>query len=111
MKSLPLDGRAAIITGASEGLGREIARAYVRAGANVLLCARDARLLSEAGNEVRALASATQVVLTEPADVSRPDDVERLIGRALSAFPRSGRQAARRPRFSGAAAIPRCPRA
>ena len=36
-----LAGRNAIITGASQGLGRAIADAYVRAGAGVCLCARD----------------------------------------------------------------------
>ena len=39
----PLEGRNAIITGASQGLGKAIAEHYLRAGANVLLCARVAR--------------------------------------------------------------------
>ena len=38
----PLEGRAALITGANQGLGLAIARAYVAAGASVMLCARDA---------------------------------------------------------------------
>nr|MBP7694320.1 SDR family NAD(P)-dependent oxidoreductase [Anaerolineales bacterium] len=37
-----LTGRAAVITGANQGLGLAIAQAYVRAGASVFLCARDA---------------------------------------------------------------------
>ena len=36
-----LSGRIAIITGANQGLGREISRSYVTAGANVMLCARN----------------------------------------------------------------------
>ena len=36
----PLEGRNAIITGASQGLGKVIAEHFIRAGANVLLCAR-----------------------------------------------------------------------
>ncbi|MBM4428652.1 MAG: SDR family NAD(P)-dependent oxidoreductase, partial [Chloroflexi bacterium] len=36
-----LEGRAAVITGANQGLGEAIARAYVEAGANLFLCARD----------------------------------------------------------------------
>ena len=39
----PLDGRVAVITGASQGLGLAIARACVDAGANVLMCARAMR--------------------------------------------------------------------
>ena len=37
-----------MITGANQGLGRAIAEAYVAAGANVLLCARDEALLDAA---------------------------------------------------------------
>jgi NAD(P)-dependent dehydrogenase (short-subunit alcohol dehydrogenase family) len=43
-----LEGRSALITGASMGLGLAIARAYVRAGANVIVCARDSGPLGEA---------------------------------------------------------------
>ena len=52
--SLSLTGRAAIVTGASEGLGREIARAYVVAGASVLICARDGERLEQALADIRA---------------------------------------------------------
>jgi len=42
-----LAGRRAVITGASQGLGREIAEAYLREGADVVLCARDERAIDE----------------------------------------------------------------
>ena len=48
----PLEGRAALITGANQGLGLAIARAYVNAGASVMLCARDAGMLERARAEV-----------------------------------------------------------
>jgi NAD(P)-dependent dehydrogenase (short-subunit alcohol dehydrogenase family) len=83
----PLKGRAAIITGASQGLGLEIARAYVKAGASLLICARDPTLLAESRREVAALATGGQVVEAEPADVSKPEDVERLAARAFALFP------------------------
>jgi NAD(P)-dependent dehydrogenase (short-subunit alcohol dehydrogenase family) len=83
----PLEGRAAVITGSSQGLGLAIARAYVEAGASVLMCARDTNLLAEGQREVAALADRTQIVDAEPADVSRVDDVERLVQRALARFP------------------------
>ena len=42
---MQLQGRRAVITGANRGLGREIAAHYVKAGASVLLTARDGKLL------------------------------------------------------------------
>jgi NAD(P)-dependent dehydrogenase (short-subunit alcohol dehydrogenase family) len=47
-----LENRNAIITGASRGLGLAIAKAYVKAGASVLLCSRDADALEKARQEV-----------------------------------------------------------
>jgi NAD(P)-dependent dehydrogenase (short-subunit alcohol dehydrogenase family) len=81
-----LAGRAAIITGASEGLGRELARAYVVAGASVLMCARDRRRLDNARLEVAGLAKPPQVVAAIPADVSDPSDVDRLVAHAFNCF-------------------------
>ena len=83
----PLEGRAALITGANRGLGFAIARAYVAAGASVLMCARDDELLERARSEVEALAHAGQQVLARTADVSRRADVERVANAALEAFP------------------------
>jgi len=82
-----LEGRAALVTGANQGLGLAIARAYVEAGASVMMCARDADLLNRARAEVAALASPGQVVLARPADVSRRDQVDELAAATLSAFP------------------------
>jgi len=73
---MTLEGRNAIITGASQGLGLEIARAFVRAGANVVICARDAERLAAAAAELR--------VIAEPADVSIDDDTRRVVARAVA---------------------------
>ncbi|HEX9366564.1 MAG TPA: SDR family oxidoreductase, partial [Vicinamibacterales bacterium] len=84
----PLDGRTALITGANQGLGLAIARAYVTAGASVFLCARDAALLEAARVEVSALATEGQLVRAQRADVSRREDVEALAKAVLDVFPR-----------------------
>ena len=47
-----LDGRAAVVTGASRGLGRRFAGALAKAGAKVALCARDEALLKEVAAEL-----------------------------------------------------------
>jgi NAD(P)-dependent dehydrogenase (short-subunit alcohol dehydrogenase family) len=87
MTRRPLEGRAALVTGANQGLGLAIARAYVEAGASVFLCARNGAMLERARAEVEALASDGQRVLAAPADVSRPHDVDALARAALAAFP------------------------
>jgi NAD(P)-dependent dehydrogenase (short-subunit alcohol dehydrogenase family) len=85
---IPLQGRGAIVTGGTQGLGLEIACAFVRAGASVLLCGRDAARVAEAREAVLAAATPDAVVIAEAADVSNPDDVEALVARALDELPR-----------------------
>jgi NAD(P)-dependent dehydrogenase (short-subunit alcohol dehydrogenase family) len=70
--ALELGGRAAIITGGSRGLGQAIAGAFLRAGASVLIAARDAARLDAARAELSALARPGRQVLAVPADVSTP---------------------------------------
>lgn len=77
-----LDGRCAIVTGASQGLGVAIAEAYVAAGASVMLCARSAGPLDEVGDRLRAAAGLGQRVEVFAADVSKTDDVDALVAAA-----------------------------
>lgn len=85
--TLPLSGRAALVTGANQGLGLAIARAFVDAGASVFLCARDAALLEQAQVDLLSRAAAGQRVLARPADVSREDDVGAVAAAAIAALP------------------------
>ena len=82
-----LEGRAALITGASQGLGREIAAAYLRAGASIAICARDQALLETARAELAAIARPGQQIIALPCDVSKPDQVEKLVAASIAAFP------------------------
>lgn len=81
-----LAGRNAIITGASQGLGRAIAEAYIDAGANVCLCARDSQLIEAVRTELLTHAAAGQRVVAVQADVSKADDVQRVVETALREF-------------------------
>jgi 3-oxoacyl-[acyl-carrier protein] reductase len=81
-----LAGRNAVITGSSQGLGLEIARSFVTAGANVFLCARDPKTLASASAEVAASATNEQRVLSEPCDVSSEKQVQELARRAIDAL-------------------------
>ena len=78
-----LQGRAAIITGASQGLGLEIAMQYVAAGASVIICARDESMLSEAAEVLKRSASHDQVIFHMVADVAESEAVDALIDFAI----------------------------
>lgn len=82
-----LSGRGAIITGANRGLGLAIAQAYVAAGADVLLCARDEKALSAAHAELSKQAKSGQRVLAQAADIASEDDVDRVVQAAVAGLP------------------------
>lgn len=77
-------GKVAIVTGASQGLGLQIARKYASAGANLMLCARNADLLEAATHEAAKLAGPGQKIIYQVADVSNESDVERLVTETIA---------------------------
>ena len=77
-----LDGRIALVTGSSRGIGRAIAAALLDAGARVVINGRDAGALATVERELRSRGE----VLAVAADVGQPGDVERLVGAARDAF-------------------------
>ncbi len=84
MSEKRLQGKAALVTGASRGIGLGIARAFAREGASVFLCARGEGALREAARELEA-AGAT--VAYRAADVSDASSGERLVASSLERFP------------------------
>jgi NAD(P)-dependent dehydrogenase (short-subunit alcohol dehydrogenase family) len=77
-----LEGKAALVTGGSRGLGNEVARALARQGARVVMVARDAAALAEAVRDVRA--DAARDVHGLAFDVGRKEDVHAITGAAAA---------------------------
>jgi len=79
--NLSLEGKTAIITGGSKGIGRAIALAFAGAGAAVALAARGEDDLARTAKEVEAAGGRALAVR---ADVSDPSAVQNLIDRTVS---------------------------
>ena len=80
-----LNGKAALVTGASRGIGRAIALALAEAGADVALAARSADDLASAATEIRALGRRALVV---PTDVTSIEQIERMVDLTLEGLGR-----------------------
>jgi NAD(P)-dependent dehydrogenase (short-subunit alcohol dehydrogenase family) len=85
---MKLKGRFALITGASQGLGAEIARHYATNGASVMLCARSADKLAAAQHCLAPLLAHGARIVTITADVGEPKDVDRIFETLRTEFPR-----------------------
>jgi 3-oxoacyl-[acyl-carrier protein] reductase len=81
---LGLKNKAALVTAASKGMGKACALGLAAEGVRVLMCARTARDIEAAADEVRSQTGAE--VLAMVADVTRADDIVALGARARQAF-------------------------
>ncbi len=79
------ENKVVLVTGASRGLGRDMALAFAREGASLILAARSADRLDRVAQEIRGLGSE---VLPVPTDVTSPDAVTTLVETAMDRFGR-----------------------
>jgi NAD(P)-dependent dehydrogenase (short-subunit alcohol dehydrogenase family) len=79
-----LDGRSAIITGGSKGLGLAMAQRFVESGANVAILSRGQAALDQAVEQLRQ--SAQGKVEGIVCDVAKPDDTSAAVEAAMRAF-------------------------
>jgi len=77
-----LAGRHAVVTGATRGIGYEIARALLAEGASVAMLGRDVARLSQSAETLAAEGN----VVAAPADVTRPDELNAAFATARRRF-------------------------
>lgn len=80
-----LDGRVALVTGGSKGLGRAMSLALARAGADLVVASRHLEEAEDAAEEIRGTGRRALALL---ADVREPADVEEMARRAHAEFGR-----------------------
>ncbi len=85
MEAKSLEGRVAIVTGASRGIGRAVALSLVEGGASVVVSGRDAARLEATAKELESLGGGVAAVI---GDVARREDVERLVSQTRGRFGR-----------------------
>ena len=79
-----LDGKVALVTGASRGIGKAIAFAMARSGADVAVnCYHNIEKAEEVSEEIRRMG---QRSVTIQADVSNPDQANRMVGEVIQTF-------------------------
>ncbi|MEE8327132.1 MAG: 3-oxoacyl-ACP reductase FabG [candidate division NC10 bacterium] len=80
---MTLQGKVAVVTGGSRGIGRAVATVLAREGAVITLCARDRVLLEKVAAELESLGAQALAV---QADVTRASEVEQMIGACVERF-------------------------
>lgn len=82
--ALLLDGKVAIVTGGSQGIGRGIVKVFLEQGASVVTCSRNDAKLRKLADEMENETGKRPVVLR--ADVSQKEDVDAVVARTLELF-------------------------
>lgn len=81
-----LGGKTALVAAASKGLGKAVARALAEEGANVVIFARDEAALRAAEVEIQRVARAGSRAVAVVADVTRAEDLERVVQETFDLF-------------------------
>lgn len=85
---MQLKGKNAVITGSNQGLGRAIAEEFIAQGANILICARNEKLLESTRLELSSRIMKSQNVYVCQVDVTDRESLNHLYKTALEKFGR-----------------------
>jgi len=83
---LGLKGRVAIVTGASQGIGKAIALGFSQERAKVSICARNERPLNQTAKEIKSATG--EEVYAVQMDLTKEDDIKRLVAKTSQRFGR-----------------------
>jgi gluconate 5-dehydrogenase len=83
VKLFDLTGKTAIVSGGGKGIGRQMAEGLAEAGANLVLCARNAERCEQAAGELERLGVKA---LGLGCDVRDPEQVEAVVARTVADF-------------------------
>jgi 2-deoxy-D-gluconate 3-dehydrogenase len=85
LSQFKLTDKVAVVTGASEGIGRDIALGLAKAGADIIVCSRRKNLLQEAKTEIEKSGRRAEVFVL---DVAKIEEIEKLRDFILNQFSR-----------------------
>ena len=83
---LQMNGKTALVTGGSAGIGKAIAFALAREGVDVAICARRKEPLEAAASQIAR--ETNRKIVPIPADLTKPADAEAFVQEAHTAFGR-----------------------
>ena len=78
-----LDGKIALITGGSEGIGKCIALTYAKAGANIIVASRKQENLDKVVDEIKGFGREALAIAT---DVKKPEQVDNMVKKTIDYF-------------------------
>ena len=83
---MKLKDKIAIVTGASRGIGKAIAKKFLAEGANVVICSRNIETISKVAEELDKVSDGKKAVRATVTDISKKEDVLALVDFTLREF-------------------------